>query len=123
MAKLILEVRRQFPSIKIAVNRGYSILPKIDKSLDFILGTSIYSDFDVASNTYTRIATDRYNERVGMLSDVMHRNPRLRVLTLDYWNSSDAAGIARIYRSQKANGFSPYVATVDLNRIVMEPRR
>jgi polysaccharide biosynthesis protein PelA len=123
MASLIVEVRHQFPSIKIAVNRGYTILPKIDKSLDFVLGESIYADFDVASNAYARVSTDRYNDRVGLLSDIMHRNPKLRVLTLDYWNSSDAAGIERIYRTQKANGFSPYVAAVNLNRIVLEPRQ
>jgi hypothetical protein len=44
------------------------------------------------------------------------------VFTLDYWNPEDAAGIRRIYRTERANGFHPYVATIKLDRIVREPR-
>lgn len=42
-------------------------------------------------------------------------------MTLDYWNPADTAGLRRIYRAQRANGFLPYVATVELDRLVPEP--
>jgi endo-alpha-1,4-polygalactosaminidase (GH114 family) len=50
------------------------------------------------------------------------KHPALRVYTLDYWDPADTASIARIYATQRANGFVPYVATTALDRIVAEPQ-
>ena len=49
------------------------------------------------------------------------RNSKLEIFTLDYWDPADPAGIARIYREQRDNGFEPYVSTVELDRIIPEP--
>ena len=124
MAQLIMEVRRQYPSILIAVGRSYSILPAIDKTVDMVIGESIYADFNTTTRTYTKVPTEVYDQRVATLERCpVRRNPRLRILTLDYWNPSDTAGIAQIYRSQRENGFSPYVSSLNMNQIVLEPRQ
>ena len=122
MAGLILGVRREFPGIPIAVNRGYSILPQIDGSIDYVLGESVRAGYDFASKTYKRIPDDLYLEQLTTLKTAKLRNPKLTILTLDYWNPDDAVGIKRIYREQRANGFIPYVATLELDRLVEEPR-
>src|SRR5262249_34184681 len=67
MAKLILEVRREFPSIRIAVNRGYAILPKIESSVDFVLGESVLADYDFASKSYRRVPQNDYAEQLKVL--------------------------------------------------------
>jgi len=121
MAQLILEVRREFPAILIAVNRGYAILPKVASSVDFVLGESVFSDYDFASKSYRRVPQDLYADQVRILKSAKERNPRLTILTLDYWNPKDKAGVTRIYNAERANGFSPYVSTVELNTIVREP--
>ena len=121
MVRLILEIRREFPAIPIAVNRGYAIVPKIGPSVDFILGESVFSDYDFASKSYRRVPQKDYAEQVNVLKAARQRNPKLNVLTLDYWDPKDAAGISRIYREQRTNGFSPYVSTVELDRILREP--
>src|SRR5256886_2261424 len=121
MVRLIVEIRREFPAIPIAVNRGYAIVPKIGPSVDFILGESVFSDYDFASKSYRRVPQKDYAEQVNVLKAARQRNPKLNVLTLDYWDPKDAAGISRIYREQRTNGFSPYVSTVELDRILREP--
>jgi uncharacterized protein (TIGR01370 family) len=122
MARLILDVRREFPAAPIAVNRGYSILPQVDASIDYVLGESVRTDYDFAAKTYGRVPEDLYLEQLATLKAAKLRNPKLTILTLDYWNPDDAVGIKRIYKEQRANGFIPYVATLKLDRLVEEPR-
>lgn len=121
MARLILEIRREFPKIPIAVNRGYPLLPRIGSSIDYLLGECIRTDYDFGTKTYHRLPEKDYGEQVRILKIAKERNPRLTILTLDYWNPRDTAGIARIYNEQRANGFSPYVSTIELNKIIREP--
>jgi uncharacterized protein (TIGR01370 family) len=121
MARLVLDVRREFPKIPIALNRGYSLLPKIGSSIDYLLGESVRADYDFDAKTYRRAPQKDYAEQVRILKNAKQLNPKLTILTLDYWNPRDAAGIARIYNEQRANGFAPYVSTIGLNEIIREP--
>ena len=121
MARLILEIRKEFPQIPIAVNRGYSLLPKIGSSIDYLLGECVRTDYDFGEKTYHRVPEKDYAEQVLILKKAKERNPKLTILTLDYWNPRDAAGIASIYKEQRANGFNPYVSIIELNKIIREP--
>ncbi|MEG8042050.1 hypothetical protein QP164_04330 [Sphingomonas sp. LR59] len=42
-------------------------------------------------------------------------------MTLDYWNPADTTQIAALYARESAAGFSPYVATLALDRLMPEP--
>lgn len=121
MVQLIRDIRREFPHIPIAVNRGFSLLPKIGSSIDYLLAESIRTGYDFTAKTYHLLPSSQYSEQVQLLRLARQGNPRLTILTLDYWNPQDLPGIARIYREQRANGFSPYVSTIRLNEIVREP--
>jgi hypothetical protein len=111
-----------WPGSLFAVNRGYSILPRIDRSIDYVLGESVRADYDFAAKTYRRVPEEPYSEQVATLKAAKARNPKLTVLTLDYWNPGDASGIKRIYEEERGNGFIPYVATLKLDQLVEEPR-
>jgi hypothetical protein len=63
-----------------------------------------------------------YRYQVDLLQAARKRCPSLRIFTLDYWNPDDRAGLRKIYRVQRANGFEPYVSTIALDRVVLEPR-
>lgn len=122
-ADLVKEIRFRYPHIKIALNRGYDLLPSVEPYIDVIMGESVYSDYDFEKKTYHLVPEDLYREQVHILRAAKERKPSLTILTLDYWNPSDRRKIAQIYRDQRANGFRPYVATIELNRIVREPDR
>ena len=121
-ARLVRTLRRNFPRMTIVLNRGYDILPAVERDIDMVLGESVYADYDFATKTYARVDEPTYRQQVEILQAAARRQPKLKVLTLDYWNPNDAAGIAEIYRIQTANGFSPYVATVELDRLVPGPK-
>lgn len=122
-AVLIRTLRRNYPSIPIMMNRGYELIPHVGNQIDFILGESVYADYDFDKKVYRRVPTALYEEQVRILKAAKTRFPRLRIFTLDYWDPKDRREIADIYRVQRENGFEPYVSTVALDTIVLEPRR
>jgi len=122
MSNLIKTIRRHFPHIEIIVNRGFEILPQVSSDINMVLGESVFADYDFAAKKYRLVPKAEYQAYVRTLKDARKQNPRLTVLTLDYWDPADKKGVARIYREQRANGFAPYVATLALDQIVPEPK-
>ena len=120
-AQLISAIRCRFPKILLVLNRAYTLLDTVVTDIDVALGESVYATFDFQRKKYCLVDAGLYKTQVTMLQAAVRKRPGLRIFTLDYWDPSDAEGIARIYKEQRSNGFSPYVATIDLTRIVNEP--
>ncbi len=120
-AALVTAIRGRYPHIKIMLNRAYDLLPSVDGHIDYVLGESVYADYDFETKRYQLVPRALYEQQVRILQSARQRRPQLRVFTLDYWDPADRAGVARIYAEQRKNGFHPYVATVELDRVVPEP--
>jgi uncharacterized protein (TIGR01370 family) len=120
-ARLIKAFKLHWPRVPLILNRGYELLPAVGETIDYVLGESIYADYDFETKTYSKVEAALYQRQVRLLQEAVARTPSLKVLTLDYWDPSDRTRVAEIYRIQRANGFLPYVATIELDRIVPEP--
>lgn len=120
--RLVRTLRRNFPRMIIVLNRGYELLPSVERDIDMVLGESVYADYDFAEKKYGRVDEPTYRQQVEILQAAARRQPKLKILTLDYWDPNDPKGIADIYRVQAANGFSPYVATVELDELIPRPK-
>lgn len=119
--KLIKTIRLHFPEMKIMLNRGFAILPYVAKDINSVLAESILAlhNFKTGENTF--IKPEYYEELVKELKDAQKLNPDLEIYTLDYWDIKDTQNVKKIYETQRAQGFIPYVATLQLNEIVPEP--
>jgi uncharacterized protein (TIGR01370 family) len=122
-AILIHAIRTAHPTMKIMVNRGFSILPLVASHIDYALAESIMVKTDVSTGQFEFFPPNTYAEVAGQLHRVVARSPQLQVFTLDYWNMDDVNGLERIYASQRALGFAPYVTTPDLTQFTPEPTR
>ncbi len=122
-AALVGAIRRRYPTIPIMMNRGYELLPQVEADIDYELGESVFAAYDFRTKRYAAVPPAQYRQQVQMLKAAGRRQKTLQVFTLDYWNPADGTGVERIYQEQRKNGFSPYVATIDLDRIVPEPTR
>lgn len=120
-ARLIKALKLHWPDVQIILNRGYGLLDHVAFDIDHVLGESVYADYEFSTKTYEKVPEALYRDQVDILKQAQVKNPDLSVLTLDYWDPTDTRTIAEIYRVQRENGFSPYVATIDLDRIVPEP--
>ncbi|PWC43138.1 endo alpha-1,4 polygalactosaminidase [Azospirillum sp. TSO22-1] len=121
-ARLVTALRRHYPGIRIMQNRAYELLPQTAGVIDYALGESVTAGWDFAGGTPHLQPADDTAFQVEALTAAKRANPALEVMTLDYWNPDDAAGVARLYATERARGFSPYVATVELDRVVREPK-
>lgn len=119
--RMVRAIHRHFPTVPVIMNRGYDLLPDVAGDVDYILGKSVATDYDFETKTYGWVPDALYREQLGILKGAQKANPKLTVLTLDYWKPDDPQTIAEIYRRERANGFWPYVATIDLDRLVPGP--
>lgn len=120
-AMLVRTIAAEFPETKIIVNRGYEILPKVATAITGVLGESVYTTYDFQEKRAKPTTEDDYTYQVDMLKGLKKINPDLVILTLDYWDISDTQRVRELYAKQRANGFLPYVATVDLHKLIPEP--
>lgn len=118
---LVVALRRAYPRMPIMVNRGYALLNRIAASIDMVLGESVHTTYEASSNSYVRMAPSDIQWQLDRLNESRRINPSLRLFSLDYWSPTDSAGIAHIYAQARANGLVPYVATIDLTRVVPRP--
>lgn len=121
-AHLVNRLRLNYPQMTIIMNRGYDLLPQVEQDVDMVMAESLYSGWDFAKKVSYRIPDAEYNNELSILKSAIERQPKLKILTLDYGDPQDKAGLAKIYQAERANGFLPYVATIGLDQVVKEPR-
>lgn len=119
---IIKSIRHHYPHITIMLNRGYDILDEVAPYIDIVLGESVYTDYNFEKKEYFVNDETTYMAQVQKLKKAQKINPNLLVFTLDYWKEDDWKSLVKIYEKQRENGFHPYVSTIDLNKVVMEPK-
>ena len=122
-AALVRSIRARYPAVPLMLNRAYDVGALVATELDSVLAESLLTTHDFKTRRYLVRNQDDLNWGMGKLAELRRLNPKLRLYTLDYWEPTDRAGIARLYEQERKAGFIPYVATIDLQRIVPEPSR
>ena len=103
--------------MKIMLNRAYGIASDVAPFIDYILGESICNTYDFNTKKYSPVDDESYENQLKILSDVKKKNPRLKIMSLDYCDDKDINLRREIYRKQRKNGFIPYVTTIDLCKV------
>jgi uncharacterized protein (TIGR01370 family) len=117
---IIRDIRAQHPDKKIMLNHGLSILEQVEPDLDYALAESILTHKDDFTGQFQWLQAKAYANAVAQLHTIVARTGNIQVLTLDYWDMGDGDGVQRIYKQQRASGFTPYVTTPDLTRFTPE---
>ena len=122
-AALMREIHTRYPNIPLMLNRAYEVGALVADTLESVLAESLSSTYDFKTRRYhLRPKPDR-DWGLARLAELRRLNPRLRLYSLDYWEPGDRAGVTRLYQQERDAGLVPYVATIDLQRIVPEPTR
>jgi len=122
-ANIIKAIRLNYPDIKIMVNRGYNIFPLISNDIDMELAESVYTSYDFKTKKSHITDPTIYKDHLAILNNIKKINPKISIFTLDYWDIKDTDGISKIYQEERKNGFIPYVATIELDKVITEPRK
>lgn len=119
---LVKAIRNRHPQAAIVLNRGYEILPAVENVIDMVLAESLVTAWDFRNKVPRMAPEGQRGAEIALLSDARRRNPKLTILALEYWPPEDTAKLREIYAQVRKLGFAPYVATVELDRVVPEPR-
>lgn len=120
-AELVRAIHRRYPALPLMLNRAYDVGALVAADLDSLLAESLASTYDFQSRQYRLRSVADLNWGLEQLAELRRLNPNLRLYTLDYWEPGDVAGTRRLYERERRAGFVPYVATIDLQRVVPEP--
>jgi hypothetical protein len=118
---IITALREHYPTMKIMLNRGFEILPRVARAIDYALGESMLTDTDVSTGQSKVFPANTYQSTASRLLQARAIAPNLKIYTLDYWNQDDVDGIQKLYAIHRAHGFNPYITTPDLRRHTPEP--
>jgi uncharacterized protein (TIGR01370 family) len=117
---LVQSIHRTYPHLLLIMNRGYALLPSVIECIDAIVAESLLTHPDQQGG-YAWNDDTEVKLQLSLLTPAAEHQPRLPVLSLDYWNPDDIDTITRIYARERQLGHSPYVATRMLDRIVPAP--
>ncbi|TAE34174.1 MAG: hypothetical protein EAY65_03535 [Alphaproteobacteria bacterium] len=121
-ATMIKTIHYHYPELKIMINRGFDVLPFIANDIHYVLAESTLVQYDFTNHT-TKLMDDAiYQHYVQRMFDLKKQAPHLEMTTLDYWKMDDTAMVQELYRRHEANGFMPYVTTIELNRVDNRPQ-
>lgn len=119
---LLKAVKMHYPEIKIMINRGFDAFPEAAPYVDMIMAESTLVD-DYTDPKKPRFFSDEdYQWSYEIIQNACKENPALKIYSVDYWNPKDTKTIQQIYAKQRASGYIPYVATIDLQSVVAEPK-
>jgi endo-alpha-1,4-polygalactosaminidase (GH114 family) len=118
---LVQQIRLSFPNRRLMLNRGFELLPRLERDIDMVLAESILTTSVGGERKPIRLPDESYYGRVKELRSAQVRQPSLKLYSLDYWDPTDLGGIRDIYAIQRANGFEPYVSNSTLTKIIPEP--
>ena len=119
---LIKAIRYHYPQIPIMINRAFEILPELGEHITMVLGESMYSSYDFTNKKYKKVNENDYRDLVSKLQNFKKSFPKIRVMSLDYWNPEESDEIKKIYNIQRANGFEPFVSVLKLDHLTIEPK-
>lgn len=119
--RMIREIRRQFPSVPIMMNRGLQILPEVLPHIDALLVESLLTTYDFHANSYELRSDDSVEFQLKLLKAARTTSGSVPTFSLDYWSTDDLGTVKNIYDRERAFGHIPYVSTIDLSSIVAEP--
>jgi polysaccharide biosynthesis protein PelA len=121
-ANVIKAIRLHYPNLRIMINRGFNVMPYIAQDVDYLLAEGVLSNYNFETRKGVLFPDEVYAEYAGKMHALKKAAPQLQLVTLDYWDMSDTKGVKELYRRHKANGFMPYVTTIELDRVDVEPK-
>lgn len=115
--EIIAAIRKNYPEMKIMINRGFEVASELAPMIDYLLAESICNSYDFGKKKYFTVSPEAYAFEVKRLHGLKKINPRMLVMTLDYCDENDQARKREIMKIQKKNGFIPYIATLALDKV------
>lgn len=116
LSHVIETIRARFPGAKLIFNRGFEILPRVNKHAYAVAAESLFRGWDASKKTYREVPAADREWLLGQLNRVKN-DYKLPVIAIDYVAPSDRALARDTAKKIDALGFTPWVSNPDLDAI------
>ncbi|MFV8572075.1 endo alpha-1,4 polygalactosaminidase [Marinobacter sp. SBS5] len=113
--QLIAAIRQRFPDSRIIINRGFHLPESTHDQVDALAFESWRNGYEAGGRRYYAVSEQ---DRAWLASQLDHwreAHPELPIIAIDYANTSAKA--REMSEQLRQDGFIPYVADHDLNRL------
>lgn len=117
---LIAAMHKQFPNLKLMLNRGYELLPQVGDFIDYELAETLYTSYNFQTQQYYVRPKEEFRWQLSQLNDARFQFPHLVVFSLDYWNPDEKWMYRKIYTIEQKLCLRPFVSTIVLDRYESE---
>lgn len=124
---VIETLHRHFPGIRLILNRGFEIVPRVRDKISMVAAESLFRGWDAGSKRYSEVPEDARAWLLGQLQKVRDEYG-LPVLSIDYVPPQDRALTRTTAERIKSLGIIPWVAdgalgTLGIGQREVMPRR
>ncbi len=120
-ADLIQAIRMHYPKMPIMVNRGYYLFSELSDEITMLMAEDVMTTYDFKAKKPTLRTKKGTQEQLDILEGIRSNHPTLQLYSLDYWYPKDTSVVETIYETLSKQGISPYVSTIELDRIYPRP--
>ncbi|MFC5302109.1 bifunctional glycoside hydrolase 114/ polysaccharide deacetylase family protein [Azospira restricta] len=113
LVAVIETLHRRFPGIRLILNRGFEVVPKVRDKLQMVAAESLFRGWDAANKRYVDVRAEDRDWLLGQLRAVRDQY-NLPVLAIDYVDAQDRALTRATAERIKALGIVPWVADAAL---------
>lgn len=127
LVKVIQTLHERFPGIRLIMNRGFEIAPRVKGQIEMVAAESLYRSWNAGANRYEEVsATDR-QWLLTQLRTIQTRDG-IPALVIDYVPPHNRALARETAQRIRAEGFTPWVTdsnvhTVGIGAVELVPRR
>ncbi|KAF0172244.1 MAG: hypothetical protein FD161_4061 [Limisphaerales bacterium] len=120
LVALIKQLKAKFPQHKIILNRGFPMLARLTGSVDGVLAESVFQKYDFAAKKYVPEAPTGTDWLLNILRTISQAG--VPVYVVDYVDPVDPKLAEATARRIAAEGFTPFISTVELDGKFLAPK-
>lgn len=127
LVRVIETLHRRFPGIRLILNRGFEIVPRVRDKIEMVAAESLFRGWNAGQKRYEEVPAASREWLLGQLQTIQQQH-RIPVLVIDYVPPQNRL-LARATATQiEALGFIPWVSdsqlhTIGVGNIEFQPRR
>ncbi len=121
LVRIIKAIRAKYPSAKIIVNQGFSILPQIDDRIDGIVAEGLFQTWDPKTKVYGKTPALKHLQLLSKLDNAKFYN--LPIIVVDYVSADEKAKAVSTAKRIQDLGFIPYITDHGLETVGISATR
>lgn len=127
LVRLIENLHRRYPGIRLILNRGFEIVPRVRDKIQMVAAESLFKSWNANAKRYEEVKASDREWLLGKLKTI-HKRDRIPILVIDYVAPNDRKTARETAERIKALGFVPWVTdghlnTLGIGSIEVLPRR